>query len=262
VKEHFTLAASQEILSAIDAAAGKAGVSRGQAFDDFLTFVRCSLAGGTMEAEYLAAVRKGYDQGTPGARGIDLVARTFGKLVLAMEETGQDVLGDIFTGGITYGEKGQFFTPDPVCQLMAELTAPDEADTGRKSVNDPACGSGRTLLAVARKHPTWEFVGQDVDHRCAQMTAINLGLNGLRGWAVWQNSLTLQCHRAYRIGLNLITGGVIREVAVEESPFGHAALTAAVSAARPPTVDGPTADPAPTQESDEACPSFSQLDLF
>lgn len=262
MKEQFALAASREILNDIDAAAGKAGVSRGQAFDDFLTFVRCALAGGTMEEEYLAAVRKGYGQGTPGERGIDLVAKTFGKLVLAMEETGQDVLGDIFTGGITYGEKGQFFTPDPVCQLMADLTVPDEDDGEPKSVNDPACGSGRILLAVARKHPNWEFVGQDADHRCAQMTAINLGLNGLRGWAVWQNTLSPQCHRVYRIGLNLVTGGVIREVAVEESPFGRLTLTDAASAARPPPIEGPKADPATPQERDAARRSFSQLDLF
>ena len=150
MKDQFALAASQEILSDIDAAAGKAGVSRGQAFDDFLTIVLCSLAGGTMEEEYFAAVRKGYDKGAPGERGIDLNANAFGKLVMAMEETGQDVLGDIFTGGITYGEKGQFFTPDPVCQLMAVLTVPDEPDGEPKTVNDPACGSGRTLLAVAR----------------------------------------------------------------------------------------------------------------
>lgn len=139
----------------------------------------------------------------------------------AMEESGQDVLGDIFTGAVTYGEHGQFFTPDSVCQLMAELTACDDDGTVPKTVNDPACGSGRFLLSVGLKHPSWEFVGQDVDHRCAQMTAINLGLNGLRGWAVWQNTLTLECFRVYKIGLNFRTGGVIREVHVEKSPFNY-----------------------------------------
>lgn len=260
MKEHFTLAASREILNDIDAAAGKAGVSRGQAFDDFLTLVRCSLAGGAMEAEYLATVRKGYDQGAPGARGVDLVAKTFGKLVLIMEETGQDVLGDIFTGGITYGERGQFFTPDPVCRLMAEMAIPAQAGDEPRSVNDPACGSGRLLLAVARKHPTWELVGQDSDHRCAQMMAINLGLNGHRGWAVWQDSLKLECHRVYRIGLNRFTGGVIREVAVEESPFGPVSIRAAVSSGRPPPASGSRAVSVSSEESPR--PGLSQLDLF
>ncbi len=222
MREQFTLAASKDVLQLIDRAADKAGLSRGQAFEDFLTFVRCSLAGQTMEEEYLATVAKGYAKGEEGSRGIDLVARAFGALVNAMEETKQDVLGDIFVGGITYGERGQFFTPDSVSQLMANLTTSSDESKEPKSVCDPACGSGRILLSIAKQHPNWEFTGQDVDHRCAQMTAINLGLNGLHGWAVWQNTLTLECFRVYRIGFNL-AGGVIREVPVEQSPFNHAA---------------------------------------
>lgn len=253
MKEQFTLAASQDVLGLIDAAADKVGLSRGQAFEDFLVFVRCSLAGQTMEEEYLATVAKGYDKGEEGSRGIDLVAQAFGMLVVAMEETKQDVLGDIFTGGITYGERGQFFTPDPVCQLMAELTAGGDDSEELKTVNDPTCESGRFLLAVAKKHPTWEFIGQDVDHRCTQMTAINLGLNGLRGWAVWQNTLTLKCHRVYRIGFNP-TGGVIREVPVEKSPFCYDAATEATEPQQP------TAVRRRDKQSDE--PPQKQLDLF
>lgn len=223
MKEQFTLAASKDVLQLIDAAADKAGLGRGQAFEDFLTFVRCSLAGQTMEEEYLATVAKGYAKGKEGSRGIDLVARAFGTLVNAMEETKQDVLGDIFVGGITYGERGQFFTPDAVSQLLAHITTADDENEEPKTVCDPACGSGRILLSIAKNHPNWEFTGQDVDHRCAQMTAINLGLNGLHGWAVWQNTLTLECHRVYRIGMNL-HGGVIAEVPVDQSPFNHAAI--------------------------------------
>lgn len=221
MKEQFSLAVSKNVLKHLDTAADQAGLSRGQTFEDFLTFVRCSLAGQTMEEEYLQTVAKGYNKGREGKRGIDSIVKAFGDLVLAMEETKQDVLGDIFTGGITYGERGQFFTPDAICELMAELTIQGDSD-GPRSVNDPACGSGRSLLAVGKKHPNWEFVGQDVDHRCVQMTAINLGLNGLKGWAVWQNTLTLECHRVYRIGFNL-SGGVIREVPVDQSPFDYSA---------------------------------------
>lgn len=52
------------------------------------------------------------------------------------------------------------------------------------------------------------------------MTAINLGLRGLFGFAVWQISLTLELHRVYKIGTNL-AGGVNRELAVEYSPFNY-----------------------------------------
>lgn len=221
-KEQFTISASQGIVKLFDKASNQTGLSRGQVFEDFLTMSRCALAGGTMEDEYLATVAKGYASGSTGNRGVDTIAQAFGELVNAMEDTGQDVLGDIFTGAITYGEHGQFFTPDSVCNLMGALTVPSERTPEPRSICDPACGSGRMLLSVGRIQPHWELTGQDVDHRATQMTAINLGLNGLSGWAVWQNTLTLQCHRVYKIGFNL-AGGVIREIPVEQSPFHYQA---------------------------------------
>lgn len=219
-KEQFTIAASQGIVGLFDKASNQTGLSRGQIFEDFLTMSRCALAGGTMEDEYLATVAKGYATGAKGKRGVDTISQAFAELVNAMEETKQDVLGDIFTGAITYGEHGQFFTPDSVCDLMGALTVPNERTPESQSLCDPACGSGRMLLSVGKLQPHWELTGQDVDHRAVQMTAINLGLNGLRGWAVWQNTLTLQCHRVYKIGFNLV-GGVIREIPVEQSPFNY-----------------------------------------
>ncbi len=221
MQEQFTLAASKDIMREIDAAADKAGVGRGQAFEDFLTCTRCALSGATMEEEYLATVHKGYEKGDPGRRGIDRITRAFSMTVKAMEETGDDVLGDLFTGGITYGEKGQFFTPSSVADLLASLSLPVERTDEPETVCDPASGSGRMLLKVGKRQPHWEFTGQDSDHRCAQMTAINLGLNGLHGWSAWMNTLTLETYRVYKIGMH-VRGprpGVIREVPIEQSPF-------------------------------------------
>ena len=78
------------------------------------------------------------------------------------------------------------------------------------------------------------------------MTAINLGLYGLRGWAVWQNTLTLEVFRVYKIGFNL-HGGVIKEVPVAESPFNYAAQK------KQPNIE--TKPPEPP-------PPTTQLDLF
>ncbi len=36
-------------------------------------------------------------------------------LVDAMEKCNADFLGDLFQDGITYGEAGQYFTPESVC---------------------------------------------------------------------------------------------------------------------------------------------------
>ena len=238
------------MLGYIDEAGRKAGLSRGQAFEDFLTFVRCALAGQTMEEEYLATVAKGYAKGTAGKRGIDIVAKGFASLVSLMETTDEDILGDVFQGGITYGESGQFFTPAPITSLMVELTDDEEDAEERKSVCDPACGSGRFLLAMAKKHPNWELTGQDVDHRCTQMTAINMGLRGLFGWAVWQNSLTLETFRVYKTGFNL-SGGVIREIPVDQSPFHY------IAGKKDMDNPAPVIDEQPNRSD-----STQQLDLF
>jgi len=127
-----------------------------------------------MEDEYLAAVRKGYADGEPGRRGIDSLTQAFASLVEQMERTRRDVIGDLFQGGITYGEAGQFLSPEELCRFMAALNA-DETRPDAK-VCDPACGSGRMLLAYAEQHHGGELVGQDIGLRCVRMTAINLAL--------------------------------------------------------------------------------------
>ena len=86
------------------------------------------------------------------------------------------------------------------------------------------------------------------------MTAINLGLNGLRGWAVHQNTLTLEVHRVYKIGFNL-AGGVIADVPVEQSPFNLASTIEAT----PETND---AKPRGLTISETTTDSHTQLDLF
>lgn len=74
----------------------------------------CALAAETTEDEYLAMIER-HKVGKIGQRGADLMAQMFGELVNAMSESDSDVLGDLFQGSITYGEAGQYFTPEAVC---------------------------------------------------------------------------------------------------------------------------------------------------
>lgn len=220
-KEQFLYPESAELLKTLDEAARRSGVSRGQAFEDFLHMAVCSLSGGRMEEEYLKVVKK-HSEGKPGRRGCDSIAELFGRAVAAMEETRgemKDILGDLFQGAITYGEAGQFFSPPPICRLMANMTIvdmPDEDKQQKKTVCDPACGSGRMLLAVAETQPHWLFVGQDVDLRCVRLTAINLALRNLYGYVVWGNSLANEQRLVYRTGFDL--HGVISEVQFQDCP--------------------------------------------
>src|SRR5205823_2801806 len=123
----------------------------------FLTVVVCALSGGRMEEEYLAVSGR-YASGEMGSRGMDLLSETFGHLVALMEETRADILGDLFAGGITYGEAGQFLTPENVTTMMARMIGSDGG-----TVSDACCGSGRMLLAAADENRSRLFVGQDVD---------------------------------------------------------------------------------------------------
>ena len=228
----------------MDRAGNKAGFGRGQAFDDFLHVTVCSLATGLMEEEYLATVRKGYDRGDQGKRGIDFFGQAFGLLVVLMEETRNDILGDLFQGGITFGEAGQFFTPPDLTELMAALTVvdggePAEQPPGQplpaeqlpaepvladeppadppseKLVCDPCCGSGRMLLAAAKHQRGAVLVGQDVDLRCVRMTTINLAFRGLYGFVLWGNSLSGEVKLGYRTGLNMY-GRFVRPMRPDE----------------------------------------------
>jgi hypothetical protein len=218
-REQFAYSETAPLLNLLDQVVHRSGVSRGQAFDDFLQMSVCSLSGGRMEEQYLATVEK-YCKGAKGKRGVDSLAELFGRMVAAMEYTRdniKDILGDLFVGAISYGEAGQYFSPMPICRVMARLTIDDlseEAAKVKKTVCDPACGSGRMLLAVAETYRHFEFIGQDIDLRCTRMTAINLALRNLYGYAVCGNSLSDEVRCVYRTGFNGL--GFVREATVAE----------------------------------------------
>lgn len=166
-----------------------------------------------MEDEYLQTIER-HQEGPRGKRGVDKLAEMFGNLVAATEDTRADILGDLFQGSITYGERGQFMTPEPICEMMAAMSLPQEKTDldGRRTVNDPCCGSGRMLLAAAAIQPNWHFVGQDIDLRCTRMTAINLALRNHYGHVVCGNSLGNTADLIYETGRVEVWGNAIRKV--------------------------------------------------
>jgi hypothetical protein len=104
-----------------------------------------------------------------------------------------------------------------------------------QTVSDPCCGSERLLLAAARTNRNRYFVGQDVDHRCAKITAINLALCNLYGKVIWGNTLTNEVRRVYHTGFN--GRGCIR---VEESsvPAGVRSQPVTADPSPPPNMPG------------------------
>jgi N-6 DNA methylase len=225
-KEHFFHPQTPTLFKKLEELSRRSSVSRGQAFEDWLTAIVCALAAETKEAEYLAMVER-HQEGKIGQRGIDLISQMFAELLLAMEKNDGDILGDLFEGGITYGDNGQYLTPENLAQLMARLSLDENAqpsDDAPLYVNDPCYGTGRMLLEAAAVHPRVELVGQDIDPRCAKITAINLGLRSRYGWVICGNTITNELRFAYRVGSfyhespNGLRRGVIREVPISDMP--------------------------------------------
>jgi hypothetical protein len=105
-----------------------------------------------------------------------------------------DVLGIVYQLLGSRGHKsmlGQFFTPGPVAQLMAEMLAPGSVEPapGRLlRACEPACGTGALLLGFMESIVTrrgrgglkvWSITGIDLDHLCAQICAVQVLSNVL-----------------------------------------------------------------------------------
>lgn len=181
-------------------------------FSDFLEMSACALSMGMQEERYHEIVRR-YEK--PDAYRM---AEAFAVMVDEMDNAGQglhDMLGDFFMEHISHGHNGQFFTPEPICELMARITI-GEIVPGQK-IQDCAVGSGRTLLAAAKINRGALFFGADVDRNCCLMCLINLCLNGLCGEVAWMNSLSNQFYGAWRIDLHpLYRTPYIRQITEDE----------------------------------------------
>lgn len=106
-----------------------------------------------------------------------------------------DPLGDIFMSRISHGDHGQFFTPESVSLLMSEIIMDDKIHDGM-SINDPACGTGRTLLMALkhlreRKDVEPKLYANDLSMTCAKMTLLNLCINLVDGEVTCGDALKL-----------------------------------------------------------------------
>ena len=110
----------------------------------------------------------------------------------------RDGLGDIYMEYFYIKGSGQFFTPTEVCSMMAQMNVIGTPPIGQR-VLDPACGSGRTLLAFAELAPQNLFFGMDINQTCVKMCVINCFLSGLTAEIAWGNSLSVQTWKVYRI---------------------------------------------------------------
>ena len=147
-----------------------------------------------------------------------------------------DLFGDYFMEyGANKKDRGQCFTPDSVCELLAGLSLSRNKGTdfdnmrhyvpgfGRKVVvNDCACGSARLLLAAGAtyRHITHKndvyLVASDIDERCCKQSAINILVHGFYGEVVCMDTL---------VGESSFTHGWIINQGLYPIPCGLPSLT-------------------------------------
>jgi len=162
---------------------------KGQVFEDFLQIVVCCLQMGRAEELYFKTIRRYQSE------ELSLFSMAFASLVDEMTRKPlEDPFGDFFQEHLSSAKNGQFFTPQSVSDLMAQLINVPKVDEDRKKdtdkrIFDPCCGSGRLLLSYAKIERKRYFVAADISYTCCLMTLINMCLYSLSGEVLHMNSL-------------------------------------------------------------------------
>lgn len=183
-------------------------------FSDFVALGALCIANGAdkktdcwekREKQYLDTISK-Y---TPDEQ--KLFPQMFAELVLALEyeltwrNAPTDVLGTLFHELELHNKyKGQFFTPQNVCDMMAQITLGDDDkllnEKGFISLCEPCCGSGAMVLgfagAMLEKDMNYckqlVVLATDIDIKCVHMCYLQLSLYGIPAVVVHGNSLTVE----------------------------------------------------------------------
>lgn len=108
-----------------------------------------------------------------------------------------DALGDLFMELVSGGRNGQYFTPENMSDMLAAFIAEKVEDD--QSVIDPTCGSGRMLLAAAKRNRNAFFFGCDNDITCCKMAVINLILNTLQGEIALMDTLAMKYTKSWEV---------------------------------------------------------------
>jgi type I restriction-modification system DNA methylase subunit len=119
------------------------------------------------------------------------------KIVGDLSEGFADPLGELYM-------HGQYFTPEPICDMMAAISVGNPTDG--QTVADCACGSGRMLLSAAKINRHLKLYGADLDITCCKMALLNMLLNSLQGEIAHMNSLSNDFYRGYKVQTILVDG--------------------------------------------------------
>jgi type I restriction-modification system DNA methylase subunit len=130
------------------------------------------------------------------------------ELTLALEGEPSDVMGRTFHDLELHNKwAGQFFSPFPLCRMMAKMTLGDDeglrakiAERGFVTAQEPACGSGAMVIALAQEmkdaginyQQHLHVTAVDVDAKCVHMNYLQFALLHIPAVIIHGNTLSLE----------------------------------------------------------------------
>lgn len=161
-------------------------------FDHYLLMLLNWFANAEFKEEWFQC-KKRYDE-----KELKLFNQLYVELLQLMEkETNKsdwfDPFGHMYQTLASRGKTsklGQFFTPEAACNMIALSFIPKNRI--EQVIGDPACGSGRMLLAAHSVNRMNHYVAQDLDRMCCKMTAINMALHCMSGVVIHGNTLSTE----------------------------------------------------------------------
>lgn len=189
----------KEIIKTIHSIAGK--YSAYEVFNDWIRCCSIAISNSCQlfqdkvwhdrEQLYLDTIRRYTEE--EGKKFIEM----FEMLAETLEEP-SDVLGQIYMeAGMGSKAAGQFFTPFHLSELCAALTIPEPNQDGIYEINEPSCGGGGMIIAVAsvlmkkgiNYQQKMKVVAQDLDWKGVYMCYLQLSLLGIDAVCVQGNTL-------------------------------------------------------------------------
>lgn len=168
------------------------------------------------EARYVEIARK------YGRETMTTFSHIMGEVVMALEDQPQDILGATFHALELHNKaKGQFFTPYPICQLMARIIAGSAEDMqqavakrGFMLAQEPAVGSGAMIVALAEAILDAGFNYQqllhvtavDIDPRAVHMAYIQFSLLHIPATVIVGDSLAMRFREEWHTMAHVMGG--------------------------------------------------------
>jgi len=173
-------------------------------FADFCRIAACCLAAGSREDEYFETI-KPYSK-----EELSEFSKALGLLIEEMESKPfTDVLGPYYLDVASHSSKqarGEFYTPPEVSKAMAMMLVDVEQvkSEGKPiTVNDPACGAGGMLLALAELFAPdnvalLRVTLQDINPTGIDMSYINMTLWGIPATLICGDTLRMTVNKSWK----------------------------------------------------------------